>query len=272
MIIEARGRKVIVRDGPQTKTHTLEDAEAALTFAAKLEDERLERMKHDVAMLARYADPNHPADPVLPRPGELLRRLAEIYNGDHPDAEIELPSPSDDTSDEDVLRARTLALLSKVRTGAPIEFGTDLVDPDSDEADDEPEESEETEVEPDVPAVNPVSGETPEPVPLVDVLRDELETEPETPEAVTFAFDHDSRGGRLKVVLTSVTSEDVALDRVVTDEFGVEVRSGKSKLPAGRVMTRHYDLGPGQTIVFARAGVVLGSYSVENTTDPEPTE
>lgn len=239
MIIEARGRKVVVRDGPSTKTLTFPSADAALDHAAELEAERFDALKTRVACLAAYADPAHPADPVLPRPGELLRWLAEIHNYEHEDDPVELPAWFDDTSDEGVLRDRTLALLAAVRDGT---YTPEAPAP-----------------APEPPAVAPgdSSGQPPDTVPA-----------PSGPVA-DLQFEYDPTADRLTAVVTSLTAATIDLDRAVTDPNGDKVRGGTSKLPAGRVLTRHYNLDPGQTIEFTHDGTKIASYTAApGTTHP----
>jgi hypothetical protein len=229
----------------------------ALDFAAEKEDERLGRMKHDLVLLIRYSDEDHPADPVLPRPGDLLLRLAEIHNADHPGDLVELPDSEDDTDDEDVLRERTLAILDQVRAGAGY---LDLVDglpapPEDDEDDSSDPEAPDTGGGTVEGEDGPESGDGP---------------------PVVFDFDHDPESGRLRTTMTSQSADTLVIDREVTAADGEALRAGTAELPPGRVLTRHYDLAPGQTVVFSRqvggVAVELSRFTAENSTDGDPVE
>ena len=233
MIIEARGRRVTIRDGSSTQTYTFDTPDAALDFAADREDERLARTKTDLERLARYADPSHTADPVIPRPAQLLRTLAEIHNAEHPDDQVALP-PGDDTGDEEELLARSLALLALVREGADIDLDALASSLEDDTAN------------------------------IADDLEDDDDSEDAGSGLVGFDFDYDSTDNRVKVTISSMATEQVTLTRTVFDPDGNEVRSGRSNLTAGRVLTRRYDLYPGQTIVFTANGRALDQYRAPN--------
>jgi hypothetical protein len=107
-----QGRRVIVWRGPAKTTYTFADEEEALDFAERTEAELLGDAAERMARLKTYADPGHPADPVLPHPAEFARaqaELAALTEGGEPPPPM--PSATELVDDGEALREQARAAI-----------------------------------------------------------------------------------------------------------------------------------------------------------------